>query len=396
MHFQKLAKLSLLAFLSLPLILSGEDKLIDEKILSEDRLNLFEYDEKQNEQSSSILKKDWINPITLSYSRTYGDLYDSAKSAINISQPIFRSGGIYSAIKYANASYDFNKINIQEQKKELIKNAVTLLFNLHISDLNLKKNELLLKNSNIDVQRRKEQVLTGFLSTSELDNAILDANQIKNAIADLRYQKEQLNYSFLNLASADYKSFELPVLSLADEQNFINKNIQILKAKADIKQKDYFKDITIARYLPAVSFDASHNQYHDVDPDNISNKNSNNYGISISMPFDSRTFNEIENQKLNYLKSKLTLKTIELEEQNFYRTTLSKIKTINEKRKIAQDDFKLYDSLLEIIIQEKEAELKTQSDVDILSNSQEIKSMELKILDLEKQIELLNIYSKLF
>lgn len=395
MHFQKSTKYLLLVLLTAPLFLSADNKTVDEKILSDDRLNLFNYDRKQNEESSSILRKDWINPITLSYSKEYGDIYDSAKSAINISQPIFRSGGIYSAIKYANATYNYNKINIKEQKKELIKNAVTLLFNLHITDLNIKRNELLLKNSNIDVQRKKEQVLTGFLSTSELDNAILDANKIKNTIADLHYQKEQQNYSFLNLASKDYQSFELPVLTLADEQNFINKNIQILKAKADIKQKDYFKDITVARYLPAVSFDANHTQYHEVEPNNISNKNSNNYGISISMPLDSRTFNEIENQKLNYLKSKLTLKTIELEEKNFYRTTLSKIRTLNEKKIIAENDYKLYDSLLEVIQQEKEAELKTQSDVDILANSQKIKSIELKIFELEKQIELLKIYSKI-
>lgn len=395
MHFQKSTKFFLLALLSAPLFLSAQDKAVDEKILSSDRLNLFKYNEKQNEESSSTLKKDWINPITLSYSKSYGDIYDSAKSSINISQPIFRSGGIYSAIKYANATYDYTKIDIEQQKKELIKNAVTLLFNLHITDLNIKRNELLLKNSNIDVQRKKEQVLTGFLGTSELDNAILDANKIKNTIADLHYQKEQQNYSFLNIASKDYQNFELPILTLADEQNFINKNIQILKAKADIKQKDYFKDITVARYLPAVSFDASHTQYHEVEPNNISNKNSNNYGISISMPLDSRTFNEIENQKLNYLKSKLTLKTIELEEQNFYRTTLSKIKTLNEKKIIAENDYKLYDSLLEIIQQEKEAELKTQSDVDILANSQKIKSIELKIFELEKQIELLKIYSKI-
>lgn len=395
MHFQKSTKYILLAFLSAPLFLSAADKQIDEKILSDDRLNLFDYSEKQNEESSSTLKKDWINPITLSYSKSYGDLYDSAKSAITINQPIFRSGGIYSAIKYANATYDYNKIDIKQQKKELIKTAVTLLFNLHITDLNIKRNELLLKNTQIDVQRKKEQVLTGFLDTSTLDNAILDANSIKNNLADLRYQKEELNYNFLNIASAEYTSFKLPVLSLADENSFIDKNIEILKAKAEIRQKDYLKDMTVSSYLPSFNFNANHTQYHEVEPDQISNKNSNSYGLSVSMPLDSRTFNEIETQKLTYLKSKLNLKTTQLEEQNFYRTVLSKIKTLNEKKDIAQDDFKLYDSLLEVIIQEKEAELKTQSDVDILLNSQKIKSIELKIYELEKQIELLEIYSKI-
>jgi len=394
MHFLKSTSLLVFISLSFPLLLSGQDK-VDENILSKDRLNLFEYNEKQNEETSSTLKKDWINPITLSYSKTYGDVYDSAKSAINISQPIFRSGGIYSAIKYANATYDYNKTDIELQKKELIKNAVAMLFNLNIIDLNIKKNELLLKNSLIDVERRKEQVLTGFLSTSSLDTAILDANKIKNNLADFQYQKEELNFNFLSIASGDYKSFKLPILSLTDENDFINKNLNILKAKANIKQKDYFKDMTLARYLPSVSFDANHSQYHEVSPDKVSNKNSHNYGLSISMPLDTRTFNEIENQKLNYLKSKTNLKIVEVEEANFYRKKLSKIKNLNNKKEIAKSDFKLYDSLLEIIVQEKEAELKTQSDVDILLNSQKIKSIELKIYELQKQIELLEIYSKI-
>ncbi len=395
MHYQKSAKLFLALTLSLPLFLNGQDK-VDENILSNDRLSIFKYSEEQNIENSSKLKKDWINPITLSYTKSYGDIYDSARSAININQPIFKSGGIFSAIKYANATYDYNKIDIDLQKKDIIKNAITMLFNLHIIDLNIKKNELLLKNSQIDVERKKEQVLTGFLDTSTLDSAILDANKIKNSIADLQYQKEELNYKFLNIASADYTNFELPVLSLSDEKNFITKNIEVLKAKADVKQKDHFKDMTVARYLPTFNIEANHTQYHDVNPDNrITNKNSYNYGLSISMPLDVRAFNEIENQKLNFLKSKINLRNIELEEKNFYRTTLSKIKTLNIKKKIAEDDYKLYDSLLEIILQEKEAELKTQSDVNILLNSQKIKSLELKIYEFEKQIQLLALYSKI-
>ena len=170
MLFQKSANLFLVSLFFMPLFLGAEDK----KILSEDRLNLFNYSETQNEENSSKLKKDWINPIDLSYTKSYTDLYDTTKSAITISQPIFKSGGIFSAIKYAEANYKYNKLDINMQRKELIKDATTMLFNLHVIDLNIKKNQLLLKNANIDIIRKKEQVLNGFLDTSFLDNAILD------------------------------------------------------------------------------------------------------------------------------------------------------------------------------------------------------------------------------
>ena len=396
MHLQKLIKFSYLSLVLLPLLLCAEEKnIINEKILSEDRLDLFNYSEEKNEQSSNKLKKDWINPITLSATKSKSDTSNTIKSAINISQPIFKSGGIYSAIKYANATYKYNDYDIKLQKKELIKEATTMLFNLNILDLNIKKNELLLKNANIDVERKKEQVLNGFLDTSTLDNAILDANSIKNNLADLYYQKEELVLSFSNIASGDYRSFELPILSLVDEKNFLKRNLELSKAKADVEQKDYFSNMTVAKYLPTLSVEANHTQYHEDKDDSISNENVYSYGLSVSMPLDVRTFNDIETEKINYLTSKLNLKNIELEERNFYKTKLSKLKMLENKKRIAQDDYKLYDSLLEVIIEERDAQLKTQSDVDTLQNSQKIKSLELRIYELQKQIELLNLYSKI-
>lgn len=394
MHLQKSAKFALLPLILLPLFLSAQESNVDEKILSEDRLNIFQYNQEQNEQSSSKLRKDWINPVTLSYGKTKSDSSNTVKSAISISQPIFKSGGIYSAIKYANAYYKYNNLDIKLQKKELIKDAVTMLFNLHITDLNIKRNELLLKNANIDVETKKEQVLNGFLDTSTLDTAILDANKIKNDLADLYYQKEELLYNFSNIASGDYRSFELPVLNLVDEKEYLRKNLEVSKAKADVEQKDYYSDMTVAKYLPTLSVEANHTQYHEDKHDDISNENVYSYGLNLSMPLDTRTYNDIESEKINYLTSKLNLKNIELEEKNFYRTKLSKLKMLEDKKQIAKDDYKLYDSLLEVIVQERNAEVKTQSDVDILQNSQKIKSIELKIYELEKQIELLELYTK--
>ncbi len=393
MHLLKLNKslvLSISSVLLIPIFLNAEDK----KILSDDRLNLFKYSQEQNVQSSEKLKKDWINPITLSYAKSYGDTYsyDYIKSSITINQPIFKSGGIYSAIKYANTSYKYNTLDIEIQKKELIKDATTILFNLHIIDLNIKKNEILLKNANIDIIRKKEQVLNGFLDTSYLDNAIIEANKVKNTIAELLYQKEELNNSFSNIARAEYKNFELPKLTLANKKTFLDNNIEIEKAKKDIEQKDYLTDMTIANYLPTVSANAFHSQYEN---SSISNKNINYYGLTVSMPLDVRTFNDIQTQKISYLKSKIDLKNKILEEENFYKTKIAKIKMLINKKKIANDDYLLYNSLIEIIMEEKEAEIKTQSDVDTLLNSQRIKSIELKIYDLEEQIELLDLYSKI-
>lgn len=392
MHFLKSTNLFLVLLLSSPIYLGAEDK----SIVSEDRLNLFEYSDEQNKENSEKLKKDWINPINLSYSKNYGEIFDTTKSMINISQPIFKSGGIYKAIKYADASYKFNTIDIEIQRKEIIKKATTLLFNLHIIDLNIQRDEILLDNANIDVIRKKEQVLNGFLDTSFLDNAILKANIIKNTLAELKFQKEELNNNFSNIASGNYQSFELPILKLANEEVFLERNIQLSKSKADIEQKNYYKDITVSKYLPTVNANFDYSKFHDIDTkDTRLDDSVQNYGISVVMPLDVRVFNDIEAQKINYLKAKLDLKNKILEEENFYKTKIAKIKMLSDKKRIAKDDYELYNSLLEVIIEEKNAELKTQSDVDTLQNSQKIKTIELKIFNLQEQIELLEIYSRI-
>lgn len=393
MQFQKLASLILISSLFSSLAFAKE---VDEKILSQDRLNIIDFSKKQNEENNSKLIKDNVAPkVKLSYQKSFQESFDTTQSFITIDQPIFKSGGIYSAIKYANVNFEYNNLSVEEQKKELIKQAYTLLFNLNITDLNIKKSELLLKNAKIDIQRKKEQVLNGFLDTSYLDRAILDANTVKNSLADLYYQKQQVENSFNNLARKKYKEFELPKLTLTNKETFLEKSLELAKAKADIKQKDYLVSMSASQYLPNVSASMNYNHYHDIDKNhNVPNETTTNYGISISMPIDFAALNDIESTRLEYLKAKLNLNNIILEEQNFFKTKLSKVDMLENKKQIAKEDYELYDSLLKIIIEEKNAQLKTQSDVDTLANSQKIKALEVKIYELQKQIELLEIYSK--
>ena len=68
---------------------------------------------------------------------------------------------------------------------------------------------------------------------------------------------------------------------------------------------------------------------------------------------------------------------------------------IEERLQITREDLEVYASILKIINEEKQAQIKTQSDVDTLQNSQKIKSLDLKIYEIEKQLELLELYAKL-
>lgn len=158
MHLAKSLNFLLISILCPFALLNAKD----EDILSKDRLKQFKLSEEKVIEDSAKLQKDWINPITITYSKIDGEITDTEKTVISVNQPIFKSGGIYSAILYAKANKIYSNLDINLQRKEMIRKAYNLLFNIHKTNLEIKKSELILKNAQIDIVRKKEQVLNGF------------------------------------------------------------------------------------------------------------------------------------------------------------------------------------------------------------------------------------------
>ncbi len=394
MHFLKSLSKLLLGSLLLSNLQASNN--FDEEILSDTRKKTFDLNEKQIKEDSLKLKKDWINPINLQYTKYLGEDYKNEKSLISINQPIFRSGGIYQAIKYADSTYDSSSIQIDQEKKKLIKEAIKLLYSIEKTELNIKKTKLSVLNAKIDVDRKKEQVLNGFLDSSFLDNALLTLNDSKQSLVTLKYQKIEYINNFNNISSKDYSKFDLPKFEFFNEKEFIQKNIDLAKAKADITKDENFKYITIAKYLPSVNafYNYSKNHYTNGKP-GLANSYEQDFGLSVTVPLDTRTFNDIESKKIEALKSKLAYTNKVEDEKTFYKNQVQKINMLEERITITKEDLGLYNSILTIIKEEKEAQLKTQSDLDTLQNSQKIKSLDLKLFEIDRQMELLELYAKL-
>ena len=396
MHLIKSSKVKLLICSLISLNLYASNEAFDEKIISEKRLETFNLSKEQIEEDSSKLRKDWINPITYQFSNNLGEEDKTQRSVISINQPIFQSGGIYKAIKYADSSFDYASIELDQQKKELVKQALNLLYNIQKIDLNIQKAQYTLQNAKIDVNRKKEQVLNGFLDASYLDDALLTLNNTKHNLVDLKYQKQELINNFNNISSADYTKFELPVFKLFEEKEFLENNIELKKIEADIEKKGNYSYMTMAKYLPSINAYYNYSKYHDNDGNGkYSKENTQTFGLTLNIPFDSRTLNDVQSKKIDYLKSKINLENNINDEKTFFKTKLEKIAMLDERLQITKDDLEVYNSILKIINEEKSAQIKTQSDLDTLQNSQKIKSLDLKIYEIDKQIELLEMYAKL-
>jgi outer membrane protein TolC len=397
MHLIKSSKVKLLLCSLIFSSLYAQTEAFDEKILSDKRLKNFDLSQEQIKEDSSKLRKDWINPITYQYTNNLGEDDKTQKSMISINQPIFQSGGIYQAIKYADNSYKYADLDLAQQKKELIKEALNYLYNIEKANLNIQKAKYTLENAKIDVNRKKEQVLNGFLDASFLDDALLTLNTTKNNLVDLKYQKQELINNFNNISSSDYTNFELPTFTIFSEKEFLENNINLKKIEADVDKKNNYSYMTMAKYLPSVNAYYTYSKYHDTDNNTkYSKENDQTFGLTVTVPFDSRTYNDVQSKRIDYLKSKLNLENSLNDEKTFFKSKLQKISMIEERLQITKDDLEVYNSILKIINEEKEAQLKTQSDLDTLQNSQKIKSLDLKIYEIDKQLELLEMYVKLY
>lgn len=396
MHLIKSSKVKLLICSLISINLYASNEAFDEKIISDKRLKNFELSSEQIKEDSSKLRKDWINPITYQYKKNLGEEFETAQSIISINQPIFQSGGIYKAIKYADSTYDYASLELDQQKKDLITQALNLLYGIEKTNLNIQKAKYTLENAKIDVNRKKEQVLNGFLDASYLDDALLTLNSTKHNLVDLKYQKQELINSFNNISSQDYTKFELPVFKLFSEKEFIENNIELKKAEADMEKKGNYSFMTMAKYLPSVNAYYTYSKYHDIDDNTkLTKENDQTFGLTLNVPFDTRTYNDVQSKRIEYLKSKLNLENSIDDEKTFFKTKFEKISMLDERLQITREDLEVYDSILKIINEEKQAQIKTQSDLDTLQNSQKIKSLDLKIYEIDRQIELLELYAKL-
>ncbi len=380
--------------LSLSLLASDNDILSS---LKKEQINI-EY--KKVKANANKLSKDWIENINLSLSKDYSKQFDPSSEndtfTINLNQPIFKSGGIYFAIKYADANEKFNKLSIKLQEKDLINSAIKLLYSIKKIDLQIEKQKLLVENSKIDVIRKKEQFEIGLLDSSFLDSAILTKNSLENGLFEFEITKLELIKSFKDSSDLNYKNVIPPKFDLISKNEFLNKNLEIKKANYKIEQERYLKNGTITKFLPALSIKASYiNQKNENSKFFQSNNyNYETYGFSVTMPIDINMFNKIELAKLDYLKSKVEYEDTKRSEINLFENIFKRIDIIDKKLNLARSDYELYDSLLIDTKARFEAGEKTIYDVNTLKNSKKTKRVDEKILNIDKQLELIFIYAK--
>jgi outer membrane protein TolC len=398
----KALKLSaLLCLLLSSYLAANENNATLDDYISEYKKAQFSYDYEKNEAENSKLRDSWIAPLQLNYSNSRSKPGDkelkNESAAIKMDQPIFQSGGIYYGIKFANASRLFSDYSVDVAKRKMIKEAIATLMQIKQSSLRERAQELQIKNAGINLEQKKEQYLSGQLDSGFLDNAIIQRNIVTQALYDIQTTKEKLINIFQSLSDLDYETVSIPHLEILNNEEFIAHNIVLKQNVAEIEKNRYYKDVTIAKYLPQISLTAgytwSNNEQFISNSFVVANELSYyNYGVRASMPIDINTFRDIESVRVDYLKSQVVQKDKQRELNALFEQVMHNIKNFDKKIALSNENKELYAKLLADTNELFKAGYKTEYDVDTLANSLEIQKIDSKVYEIDKQLELLTLY----
>ena len=382
---------------SLAVVPSMADELSD--ILSKNKSLLFEYDLERNELESDKLSKSWINPVILRYTKNYstqfpGQTIKTGNYAVSIDQPIFRSGGIYNAIKYADALRSANRTDIILQRRAMIGDAVSILFELKKNALQQKKMQYQIKNDKIDIRQKRDSYNAGILDSSFLDQAILKKSQDEATLLELKLALLELQQRFSLLSDKDPAKLKLPKLKLISKENYRSENLELKRDIHIANETDYQEGMTVAKYLPSVSLQGQYLN-GDLNPlwsSSAVKENYYTYGFSVSMPLDINSYADIESSKVAKLRAATQVidrKETVNEEYDWIRNSLS---ILDRKIILAKKDEKVYGNLYRLTKDLAKAGEKTDLDVQVMRNSKEIRKIDQRIYEIDKQIQLLKLY----
>jgi len=382
--------LTLFLLCSTQLFSNEKDSSLDGYI-SKYKKELFSYDYEKNEAESSKLRDSWIAPLRLDYSYTKrgedATLREYQNAGIKMDQPIFASGGIIYGIKFADASKLYADYSIDVAKRKMIKDAVSILMQIKQTSLKEKKQHYQIQNSKINLLQKKEEYLNGQLDSGFLNNAVIQRNIVVQGLYDIQSSKEKLISRFEALSDMSYKDASIPHLELLTSEEFLKNNIVLKMTQSEILKNRYKKDVTVAQYLPRVNLTAGYTWDKAVDE-----RDYYNYGFKVSIPLDINTFRDIESVRVDYLKSQVVKKDKQRELDALFEQVMHNIKNFDKKMALSDENIELYDELLKETQELYEAGYKTKYDVDTLKNSLEIQKIDLKIYEIDKQLELLTLY----
>ncbi len=376
----------------------AESELSD--ILSEDKSALLKYQNEQNRVQSHKLENAWINPVMLQYSKNYstqfGNTIDTQQFIVSVDQPIFKMGGIWSAIKYAKALGKANALEIELQKRQLISQALTLIYNLKKSKLQLVKLDLTIQNDNLDIKIQKESYEAGLSNRTLYDQALLKRNQDTTSKLEIELNIAKLENDFSLLSDRDPYTLTVPNFGMIAKERYVDGQLELQRDSFRVEEKKENKYMTLTKYLPEISING---RYTDEDlnplftsPNSSIKRQYFNYGFKVTLPISINSFDDVQNAKIDYLNAQTTLNEKKKTVANNFKLAQKRLEIIDKKIALSKDDMKHYESMLTTAQDLETLGDRTTLDTQVVTNNVKIRKLDQEIYKIDAQLELMGLY----
>jgi len=393
-----LKKLSLL--FSLSIIAFASDELGD--ILSGNKEKQLSYQQEQSSVATDKLENSWINPIRLQYSKSYSSQFSSTVGTgqflISVDQPIFKSGGIWAGLKYAKAKGYANSLDIEIQRRELISQALTLLYNLKKSHLQIKKLNYTIQNDKLDMQIQKESYDAGLTNRTLYDQSLLKHNRDITSKLDIELNIAKLENQFSLLSDSDPYKIKVPIFTMIDEKRYNDGQLELQRDSSRIEEKKNFNYMTWTKYLPEVALTG---RYVNEDlnplfaqPGSSLKREYYNYGFRVSIPLNINMMKDVEISKIDYMNAQLSLEEKKIEIANRFKLIKERLAIIDKKIALSKEDEAHYANMYVVALDLEKAGDATSFDTEIVTNTIQVRKIDQDIYKLDAQLELLGLYTK--
>ncbi|MBU1667417.1 TolC family protein [bacterium] len=379
-------------------VLGAESELSN--LLSNDKNQLLEQQQEQSAVQSTQLENSWINPVILQYSKNYttqfGDAIDTKQFVVSVDQPIFKMGGIWSAIQYAKALGKANELEIELQKRQLISQALTTLYTLKKSKYQLKKLELMINNDNLDIQIQKESYEEGLSNRTLYDQALLKRNQDNTSKLELELSIIKLENDFSLLSDSSPQSITLPNFGMMDKERYLQEQLEVKRDGLRVEEKKHNKYMILTKYMPELSLTGRYIN-EDLNPLFAQSGSSlkreyYNYGFKVTLPLSVNSFHDVQSAKIDYLNAKITLDEKKKNIANTYKLTQKRLEIIDQKIALSKEDAQHYASMLVTATDLESVGDRTNLDTEIVSNTLKVREIDQEIYKIDAQLELLGLY----
>lgn len=363
----------------------------EDDVLLKSQKDILETSKKSAIENAQVNKKSWLSDINinLSTSQSQEDIRTDDAS-VNWNQDIFRFGGIGYQIEYAKAKEAYDILGVDIQKKSLLDTLYKRLLNIKITELEIEQTQLNIKNKQITIEIKQDEYSAGNADISELNDAIMDRNSLKDTLINLNATKKRYINSLKELTDVEHSEIKIPKISMIKKDTYLDKSSTLKQLKLDTNVKNYQTKVTDANYLPKVTTNLKYGH------NNIQNSSIDgeyyNYGVNLSIPFSFSETNTRQVSRLEYIKAQQELVQNKRDIAIEYENTITNIQSYQEKKKVALDDIKLYESLLELCESEYKVGYRPLEDVLTLKNTKSIRELDVEINELNIKKELLDLY----